>query len=73
MRPGDRVLYVPPDPTAPSRFGELRTISGASAEILFDGRRWPTWAPLGRLFLVRPGPGGWQQVALVTLEGEAAL
>lgn len=69
MKPGDRVLYVPPYPPERPRFGVLCTISGQSAEIQYDGCIQPTWAPLGRLYAATPSVNGWLQLHLVSDAG----
>jgi len=65
FRPGDRVLYQPPTLAGQPRAGTVQAISGQSAYILYDGDRWPTWAPIARLLPIHEQASGWAQILLV--------
>lgn len=66
IRPGDRVLYLPPTVAGQQRVGTVRTTSGQSALVLYDGDQWPTWVPLARLWPVIDHASGGAQLLLIT-------
>lgn len=66
FQPGDRVLYQPPTLAGQARAGIVQAISGQSALVLYDGDRWPIWAPLARLLPIHEQASGWAQILLVS-------
>jgi hypothetical protein len=65
-KPGDRVLYLPPTLVGQQRVGTVQTTSGQSALVLYDGDRWPTWAPQVRLWPIIDHASGGAQLLLIT-------
>jgi hypothetical protein len=65
-KPGDRVLYIPPTTGRQQRVGTVQVTSGQSAWVLYDGDRWPTWAPQVRLWPIIDHASGGAQLLLIT-------
>jgi len=65
LQPHDRVLYQPPTLAGRTRAGTVIVTSGQSALVLYDGDRWPIWAPVARLLPIHEQASGWAQILLV--------
>lgn len=63
---GERVLYMPPTLAGRQRTGTIKSVSGASALVLFDDCSWPQWAPLERLLPIMDYADGWAQLVMIT-------